>query len=78
MGCDPNLPPNLTPEHEMWNSIEPKMKECPECDGNGYTGRKYSKGQATCIVCDGEGEIQMTYDEIREEIETKKENQINL
>mgnify|MGYP001558029719 CR=1 FL=1 len=71
MSKDPNLPAGLP-----WDSDEDrkrytvKMKECPYCRNLSSYGY--------CEMCNDEGEIEMTEDDIREEIEMKKEESIPI
>lgn len=63
-----NYPPGTGPNDPRapWNQPDPKMIECPDCDGWGFIevddgvderGSEETPTQA-CETCDGEGEIE--------------------
>ena len=63
---DSNLPPQLSHDSSFNNEPEPKMKECPDCKGLGVDSED-GHNIIRCLLCKGEGETEMTWDEIREE-----------
>jgi len=62
---DDNLPANLPSD---FNDEEIKMKQCPACGG---LGKDSDNGHDVilCHACKGEGEIEMTHEEIFDENE---------
>lgn len=76
MGDDnSNLLGGLTQDHEMWNS-KTRTKKCEYCYGTGFVLVDENDSEELlerCGKCMGEGTIELTPDEIREEIESKKE-----
>ena len=70
-----NVPINF--DDSMYH--EPKMKECIFCDGTGKVVDDDFCGTRTkCEECHGEGKVEMTDEEIREEKEMKEENKYQL
>lgn len=61
-----NIPAGTT---DPADQEEPKMKACTACTE--YEGDEY------CTECKNTRLVEMTPDDLREEIETKKENQIS-
>jgi DnaJ-class molecular chaperone len=79
-----NLPPNISEHHEQFNALPIPMKDCDQCMGTGIEmnlkleSEGYKKSYDDCSYCDGTGKIEMTHDEIREEIEASKEPKHDL
>ena len=80
MTYDPNLPPQLSEDYSF-NNEEVRTKPCEECGGDGYTEWWNDSDdicESDCEYCGGTGVEPMTQDDIREEIENKKEKQSGL
>ncbi len=60
-----NLPHGIPDPADM---EEPKMKVCPEC-GHKAPGEQHT----LCETCRGEGEIEMTQEEVEQENDERKE-----
>ena len=83
MTYDPNLPPQLSEDSGFLNE-EVRMQQCPECEGTGEeeywesTEGGIKLIETGCYYCSGTGEIPMTSEEIREELENKKEKEYGI
>lgn len=55
-----NYPDGSDNEDAPWNRQEPKMIECPECEGTGMFVKLYPSGRSEvkCDNCFGTGEIE--------------------
>lgn len=68
-----NEPVNVPKDFNMEKEV--KYKDCTECGGTGLTIGGNINNLEDCEDCDGEGEVLMTPEDIRDEMEEKKENQ---
>lgn len=78
------------------NHVEPKYKECPDCDGRGHFhiseccgadidddtkichNCKEHSDFDRCETCDGDGQVEMTYEEICQEEDFAKDAEADL
>lgn len=67
------FPPQLSNDDSFLSEPKPTMKDCDECSGRGH-----DDFDDECVVCEGTGWFEMDTDEIREAIESKKENKSEL
>lgn len=79
-----NLPPNITEDHPEFNVDHTRMKDCASCMGCGLESSlilfkgEYIKRWLNCPECYGTGKVEMTPEEVLEEIEASKEPKHDL